>query len=165
MSSSTFVISYSYTVTYVTTKMLLMLKEIIREIGLDPSAFANDWTSYETAISTWLNSRELERVTLEVYNPGTNALVTRWDIDVLYSSVGDGSLWVDTAAIRYQIIKAGLAPASCSYEIKVKNKPGWTVVKGWGAASLRSTEGFKRYGIGATIGGNGLTAQTAFWGR
>jgi hypothetical protein len=30
MSTSTFVISYAYTVTYVTTKMLLMLKEIIR---------------------------------------------------------------------------------------------------------------------------------------
>jgi hypothetical protein len=165
VSSSTFVISYAYTVTYVTTKMLLMLKEIIREIGLDPSGFANDWTVYETAISTWLASRDLEHVTLEVYNPTTDALVTRWDIEVLYSSVGDGSLWVDTAAIRYQIVKAGLAPSSCRYEIKVRNKPGRRAVHGWGPCSLRSTEGFKRYGIGATVGGNGLTAQAAYWRR
>ena len=47
MSTSTFVISYAYTVTYVTTKMLLMLKEIIREIGLDPSNFTDDWGTYD----------------------------------------------------------------------------------------------------------------------
>lgn len=71
MSTSTFVISYAYTVTYVTTKMLLVLKEIIREIGLDPSSFTSDWDSYEEAISTWLSSRHLQQVTLEVYDPSS----------------------------------------------------------------------------------------------
>jgi hypothetical protein len=46
MSSSTFVISYAYTVTYVASKMVLLLKEIIREIGLDPANFAGSWASY-----------------------------------------------------------------------------------------------------------------------
>jgi hypothetical protein len=165
MSTSTFVISYAYTVTYVTTKMLLMLKEIIREIGLDPSNFVNDWDSNERAISTWLASRHLERVTLEVYDPRNDALVARWDIDVVYASVGDGSLWVDTAAIRYAIIKAGLVPSACRYDIKVKNKQGRPAVQGWGPCDFRSTEGFKRYTLGATVGGNGLAAQTAYWSR
>jgi hypothetical protein len=165
MSSSTFVISYTHTVTYVTAKMLLTIKEIIREIGLDPAAFTNDWASYETAISTWLTSRDLEQITLEVYNPTTDALVTRWDIDVVYSSIGDGSLWVDTAAVRYQIIKAGHAPSTCRYDIKVKNKPSRPDVHGWTSGSFRSTDGFKRYSIGGMIGGNGLTAQSAYWGR
>jgi hypothetical protein len=165
MSTSTFVISYAYTVTYVTTKILQLLKEIIREIGLDPSNFVNDWDSNESAISTWLTSRHLERITLEVYDPRTNALVTRWDIDVVYASVGDGSLWVDTAAIRYAIIKAGLVPSACRYDIKVKNKQGHPYVQGWGPCDFRSTEGFKRYAVGATVGGNGLSAQTAYWSR
>lgn len=165
MSTSTFVISYAYTVTYVTAKILLMLKEIIREIGLDPSKFVNDWATYEEAISTWLSSRHLERVTLEVYNPTTNAPVTRWDIDVVYASVGDGSLWVDTAAIRYAISKVGLAASSCHYAIKVTNKPGRPDVPNWGSCEFRSTEGLKRYAIGSTVGGNGLSAQTAYWSR
>ena len=157
MSTSTFVISYAYTVTYVTAKLLLTLKEIIREIGLDPS---------KLAISTWLRNRELERVTLEVYDPRTSELVTRWDIEIQYASVGDGSsLWVDTAAIRYTIIKHGLVPSACLYDIKVKNRPGYTAVNGWGPCDFRSTEGFKRYAIGATVGGNGLSAQTAYWSR
>jgi hypothetical protein len=165
MSTSTFVISYAYTVTYVTTKMLLLLKEIIREIGLDPSNFVNDWDSNERAVSTWLASRHLERVTLEVYDPGNDALVTRWDIDVLYASVGDGSLWVDTAAIRYAILKAGLVPSACRYDIKVKNKQGRPDVQGWGPCDFRSTDGFKRHTLGATVGGNGLSAQPAYWSR
>jgi hypothetical protein len=165
MSSTTFVISYTHTVTYVTTKMLHLLSNIIRDIGLDPSKFASDWGMYEDGISTWLESRHLERVTLEVYNPKTNALVTRWDIDVVYSSVGDGDLWVDAAAVRYAIAKAGLAPSSCLYSIKLKNLPNARSLAGWSSCEFRSTEGFRRYAIGSTVGGNGLTAQTAYWSR
>jgi hypothetical protein len=165
MSTSTFVISYAYTVTYVTTKMLLLLKEIIGQIGLDPSKFVNDWSTYEDGVSTWLASRHLQQITLEVYDPKTNALVTRWDIDVVYASVGDGSLWVDTAAIRYAIAKAGLVPSSCRYDIVLKNSPNRPHVNGWNSCDFRSTDGFKRYSVGATVGGNGLAAQTAYWSR
>lgn len=165
MSTSTFVISYAYTVTYVTTKMLLVLKEIIREIGLDPSRFTDDFDTYEDAVSTWLSSRHLQRITLEVYDPRTNGLVTRWDIDVVYSTIGEGRLWVDTAAVRYAIAKAGVAPSSCSYDIKLKNAPGRPDVPGWGPCDFRSTDGLRRYSIGATIGGNGLHAQSAYWSR
>jgi hypothetical protein len=163
MSTSTFAISYTNTVTYVTTKMMLLLKEIIREIGLDPSAM--NWPVCEAGISTWLASRHLQQVTLEVYDPRTNGLVTKWDLDVVYDTIGEGTLWVDTAALRYAIIKEGVMPATCSYDIIVSRKSGYQPVPGWGSATLRSTDGFRRYSIGATVGGNGLHAQTAYWRR
>jgi hypothetical protein len=162
---STFTISYTHTVTYVTTKMLLTLKEIIREIGLDPARFSDDWPSYEQAVSTWLNSRHLQRVVLEVYNPWSNDLVARWDMEVVYATVGDGCLWVDTAAIRYSIAKAGLVASWCKYDILVQTSPGRPAVPGWGPGGFRSTDGFKRYVVGATVGGNGLSAETAYWSR
>jgi len=165
MSTFTVSITYTRTVTYVTTKMLLVLKEIIREIGLDPAKFTDDWESYESAISTWLSSRHLQRVTLEIYNPSTGNLEAKWENDVVYATVGEGTLWVDTAAIRYFVAKAGLVPSTCLYELKLTVSPGAPAVAGWGPASLRSTEGLRRYVVGATIGGNGLTAQTAYWSR
>ncbi len=165
MSTSTFSISYTFTVTYVTTKMLLTLKEIIREIGLDPSKLSEEWGVYERGISTWLSSRHLERVSLEIYKPRTGELVTRWDIDVIYGTVGDGTLWVDTAAIRYAIAKAGAIPSTCDYDIKLQTGIGRPAVDGWSSGSFRSTDGLKRYALGATIGGNGLAAQTAYWSR
>lgn len=167
MSTSTFVISYAYTVTYVTSKMLHLLSNIIRDIGLDPSNFARDWAVYEAGISTWLASHHLQRVTLQVYDPKTNDLVTRWDLEIVYSTVGDGNLWVDAAAVRYAILKAGLAPSSCLYNVKVKlnDLPGRPYVRGWEDCTFRSTEGFRRYGVGATIGGNGLATETTYWSR
>lgn len=94
MRTFTVAITYTHTVTYVTTKMLLTLKEIIREIGLDPVRFTDSWHTYEGAISAWLSSRHLQRVSLEVYDPRTSGLVIRWDMDVVYATVGDGALWV-----------------------------------------------------------------------
>ena len=165
MSTSTFVNSYAITVTHVTAKILLTLKEIIRDIGLDPSKLAKDWETYEEAVSTWIASGHFKRITLEVYHPCTYGLVRRWDMDVSYSTVGDGQRWVDTAAVRYAIAKAGLAPADCLYDIIVTTAPDRPKVDGWGPCELRSTEGFKRYSVGATVGGNGLHAQTAYWSR
>ncbi|HTQ38188.1 MAG TPA: hypothetical protein VMJ32_04125 [Pirellulales bacterium] len=165
MSTFTVSIAYTHTVTYVTTKMLLLLKEIIREIGLDPSKFSDEWETNERAISTWLASRDLQRATLEIYNPRDGALAARWDMDVVYATVGDGCLWADTAAARYAIAKAGLVPSSCRYDILLKTAPGRPDVYGWGPCDFRSTEGFKRYAVGATVGGNGLSAQTAYWSR
>lgn len=164
MSTYTVSITYTHTVTHVTTKMLLTLKDIIREIGLDPTRFTDSWDTYERAISTWLASRHLEKVTLEVYDPKTDVLVTRWDMDVVYASVGDGALWVDTAAVRYAIAKAGVVPSTCRYNL-ILTAPGGAGVSGWGDCYFRSTAGFNRYAVGATVGGNGLSAQTAYWSR
>lgn len=164
MSTFTVTTTYTHSVTHVTVKMLLSIKEIIREIGLDPTQFTNDWASYELAISTWLSSRHLQRVILEVYSPTTDELVTRWDLDVVYTTVGEGTLWVDTAAIRYSIAKAGFVASTCRYELKV-SAPGGPDVPGWGSCGLRSTAGFRRFGVGATIGGTGVTTQTSYWSR
>ena len=165
MSTFTVAITYTHTVTYVTTKMLLTLKEIIREIGLDPAVLADGWSTYENAISTWLSTQHLQRVILEVYDPRTDALVTRWDLDVVYTTIGDGALWVDTAAIRYSIAKAGLVPSSCRYDIILRATPGRPDVTGWSSCTYRSTDGFNRFSVGATVGGNGLSAQASYWSK
>jgi Bacterial HORMA domain 2 len=83
-------------------------------------------------------------------------------MDVVYSSVGDGNLWFDAAAIRYAIAKAGLVPSSCLYDIKVRTFPNEPYVARWSSCSFRPTDGFKRYAVGATIGGNGLSTETAY---
>jgi hypothetical protein len=165
MSTFTVSFTYAHTVAYVTDKMLHTILGIIRQIGLDPSHFTDDWDTNERAISTWLASRDLERVILEVYDPATGKAAGRWDMDVVYATVGDGSLWLDTDHVSYAIRKAGLVPESCSYDLLLTTKPGRPDVQGWGRRDLRSMAGFKRYSIGASVGGNGLTAQTAYWSR
>src|SRR5690348_11178361 len=53
-ATSTVTYNSTHTVTYVTDKMLLLLKEIIREIGLDPAKLIDEWEWLERGISTWL---------------------------------------------------------------------------------------------------------------
>jgi hypothetical protein len=153
----------AHTVAHVTSKMLLVLKEIIREVGLDPSKLANEWSSLERAVSTWLMSRHMKQLTLEIFNPRTDALVSRWDLDILYGYGADESFWVDTYGIRYSIAKAGLVASHCNYRFLIYNSPGRPDVEGWSPGSERSTEGFGRYSVGATIGGNGIGTEVAYW--
>jgi hypothetical protein len=162
---STYGLTYNtaHTVSHVTTKMLLLLKEIIRGVGLDPGKLTDDWDLLERGISTWLRSQHLNQVTLEIYNPKTDALVSRWDLDVVYGYGADETFWADTDSIRYSIQKAGLVPSQCNYRVMVSNKDGRPDVDGWSRCTARSTDGFRRYSIGATIGGNGVGTDVAYW--
>lgn len=156
--------SSAHTVAHVTTSMLNFLKEIIRESGLDPSQLMDDWADLERAIHTWLTSRHLTRVVLEIYDSTTDVLVLpRWDLDVVYQDGADGSLWADGDAIRYHISKAGFVPSSCKYRIVLQTRDGRPDVSGFSSTMLRSTEGLQRRSIGATIGGNGIGTTTSYW--
>jgi hypothetical protein len=156
-----FVNTYTHSVTFVTDKMLTSLKRIIVWTGLDPAKLTRDWEVLERGVRTWLDSKHLERLMLEVHRGG--ALLNRWDFDIEYSYTGDGSMWVDPDAIRYAIKKCGFDPAGCDYTIWVTTKPGSPRVAGWGSGTLLSTNGFVRHSIGTTIGADSLGSRTAYW--
>lgn len=168
MSSFAFVNTYAYSVTYLTDKMLRGLQELIRELGLDPKKFADDWSSSSLAVSTWLESRHLKKLALEIFGPDdsiTPVLVPEFEIVYSSDSDDDGSFWADGEALRYEILKAGVLPSKCSYSLICFNKPGRPDVTGWGASGARSREGMTRYLAGPTIGAPGLSANSAYWAR
>jgi hypothetical protein len=165
---STFVTTNTYThsVTYVTDNILRCLQDIVRQSGLDPSKLADQWTLLDKVISTWLQSRHLESVTLEVFNYRTDKLVGRWDLSIAYSwAESAGSFWVDTDQIRYAIQKQGLWPSLCDYRVVTSTKVGRPDVAGWGPTTLRSTDGFVRQSVGTTIDASGLGASAAYYRR
>ena len=156
--------TYTHSVTYVADNILKSMKDIIWFSGLDPTNFVDDWNSYKRAIQTWIHSGHLEVVVLEIFNPKTDALVGRWDIDVIYTTgLGDGGFWTDTEQIKYHVQKAGLAPNKAKYRLVLKNKAGRPDVDGWGSTQFRSTEGFVRHSLGSTIEHFGLGASTSYW--
>lgn len=160
------VYSYTHSVTYVADNILKSFKDIIRMSGLDPAKFARDWEVNIRGIKAWLMSGHLERVTLEIYHPRTDALIIRWDIDISYSwTNGDGSFWTDTEQLRYAIRKAGVAPSEVNYDLVARTKPGRPEVAGWSSCSARSTAGMVRQALGTTIEHSGLAASAAYWRR
>ncbi|HEX04708.1 MAG TPA: HORMA domain containing protein, partial [Bacteroidetes bacterium] len=83
--SAVAVYSYTQSVTYVADNMLKSLKDIIRLSGMDPSKLVGDWGVLLRGISRWIESQHLEVVTLEIFDPHTDELIRRWDIDVVYN--------------------------------------------------------------------------------
>jgi len=156
--------TYTHSVTYVADNILKSIKDIIRLSGLDPSNLVNSWESKMRALRAWLSSKHLETVVLEVYDPKTDKLVGRWDIDVVYTAgSGDGEFWTDTDQINYHIRKQGVIPSEAKYSLLLQNKPGYAEVDGWGTGSYRDTSGFVRHSIGSTIEHNGMSGSAAYW--
>src|SRR5262249_30842268 len=152
LMTSVAVNTYTHSVTYVADNILKSMKDIILLSGLDPTNLVNGWASNMLALQTWLASRHLELVVLEIFDPQTDSLVGRWEIDVIYTTgSGDGGFWTDTEQIKYHVRKAGLAPSEAKYRLLLQNKPGRRDVEGWGPAQYRSTEGFVRHSLGSTI--------------
>jgi hypothetical protein len=161
--TSVAVYTYTHSVTYVADNILKSFKDIIRLSGLDPTQLVEDWQSTMLAMTTWLRSGHLQTVVLEVFDPSTNNLIRRWDVDVVYGAAGDGNFWTDTEQIKYAILKAGLWPHQARYRLILQNKPGRPDVTGWGSTTMRSTEGFVRHSLGTTVEHNGLGGTAAYW--
>jgi hypothetical protein len=161
--STVVVNTYTHSVTYVADNILKSLKDIILLSGLDPANFIGEWESNLRATRTWLNSGDLQKVVLEIYDPATDELIRRWDIDIAYGwSGGDGNFWTDTDQLRYAIRKAGIAPINAKYRLVLENKPGRPAVAGWSSTTFRSTHGMVRQSLGTTIEHSGLGANTSY---
>lgn len=163
MSNFVTVNTYAHSVTYVTNKLLLSLQSIIRWSGLSPEKITDDWKVLERGIKTWLETQDLTQLVLEVYNPKSEALIGRWDLEIRYGYVEDGEFWVDTDDIRYHIQKAGVWPSTCAYRVVATTKPYRPDVPGWSRTTFRSTGGFVKQSIGTTIDGSGLSVGTGYW--
>lgn len=155
--------TYTNSVTYVTNKLLMSLKDIIAGSGLSPEKLTDEWKVLELGIKTWLDTQHLTQVVLEVYNPNTDKLVGRWDLAIDFGFSGDGSFWVNTDDIRYHIVKAGVWPSTCTYQVIATTKLGRPDVHGWSTTTFRSTEGFVKQSIGTTIDGSGVSVGTSYW--
>jgi Bacterial HORMA domain 2 len=159
----------TYAATHVATNMLKSLRDIIKGVGLNTGRIRESWDVVEDGIATWLVSRHLQAVTLEVYDPGRrgDGLVGRFDFTIAYDyyTGGDGDLWLDPDTIAYTIAKNGAFPGRCDYRIIAETTPGRPDVPGWSPAIYRSTAGFTRHTVGTAIGGGSLGSSLAYYTR
>ncbi len=162
--SAVAVYSYTQSVVYVADNLLKSLKDIVRLSGLDPQKLVGDWGVLLRGISTWIESRHLETVILEIFDPKTNTLVKRWDVGISYTwDISAGTFWTDTEQLRAAIRKAGLSPSQADYRVVVTRSAGYPQVEGWSDTTLRSTAGMVKQSLGTTVEHNGLSANAGYW--
>ena len=164
MSTFVKVNTYTHSVTYVTDNVLRSLKDIIRMSGLSPENLTENWNSIQLAMSTWLQSKDLIAVILEVYDPSNDKLLVRWDISIDYGWDGnDGRFWTDTDQLVFAIKKAGGVPATSKYTVMFSTRNGRPNVPGWSLGSYRSVDGFIKQSLGTTVNHSGLGAGTSYY--
>ena len=76
-------------------------------------------------VQTWLNTGDLETVVLEIYDPKTDALIFRWDIDISMAGRRATEVFGPTPTnSRYAIRKAGWLQATRATASLLQTKPG-----------------------------------------
>jgi hypothetical protein len=144
-----------YSATHVATNMLRGLKQVIVGCGLDARKFGQQFEVLENGVTTWVRSRHLRELVLEVWDPkNPDRLVGRFDftIDYDYYGSGDGDLWLDSETVAWAIKKNGADTA-----------PGAASVYGWSNTTLRNTTGLRRHSVGTALGGGSTGAGLSYW--
>ena len=159
------VYTYTHSVTYVAQNILKSLKDILVLSGLGPDKLVGQWDVLQRGLATWLQTQDLEKVMLEIFDPKTDKLVLKWDLDIVYgcAASADGTFWTDTDQLRYHIHKAGLLPSQVEYRVLVHTKDGAQKVDGWSSTTARSTQGMVKQSLGSTVHHNGLGASAGYW--
>ena len=156
--------THSYSVNHVTDGMINGIKKIIRLSGLSPREYVGTWESLNNAVKTWLGDGHMKTMILEVYDPRTDGLIARWDMDVRYDEVDEDDVrWTDVESIKRGIQKAGIPASTAKYKIIIDNYVGHRKVEGWGPTTIRPTDGMVRQSIGRTVGASGLGVATSYW--
>ena len=162
-ATATVTTTFTHVTTYFADKMLLLLGNIIRDSGLNMTSFSSIRPNLEQGIKTWLQSGHLNKVTLEIFKPGTTSLIRRWDLEWDKCSAAEAGFWVDVSDIKYHMQKAGIIAAACTYRFVVDTKPGEPNVAGWGKTNFSDTTGLKQFSLGTTISGGGYGSRTSYW--
>ena len=155
-----------YSATHVATNMLRGLKQIVAGCGLETSKIMGEWEVLEDGVSTWIESRHLKKLVLEVWDKKSpTTLIGRFDftIDYSYYGNGDGDLWLDPDTVVWAIKKNGSYPSGCEYRVVASTSSGAPSVDGWSSTSLRSTSNMREHSIGTALGGGSMGAGLSYW--
>jgi len=151
----------THATTYVAANLLRSIKQFVVGSGLPADLLVGQWEVLERGIATWLESRHLATLTLEIFEAGSSSdsgLVGRFDFDIDYGYYpdSDGTLWLDSDAVAFAIRKNGSYASLCKYRVVAINRDGQPDVSGWSSTTLRGTNGFTQQTLGTSLGGGSL---------
>lgn len=164
--SSTYAITYSrtHTAAFVADNIRNVVRDIIREGGLDPTKLMDDWQTVGPAIKIWLESGHLEKIVIEFFIPGSNTASARWDFPITYDGSGvDDDMWVSKEHIIRTIAKASKPPSNAVYRVILINSPGRPDVPGMVNAEFKSTAGLICRNAGTSIATSDIMAGLQYW--
>lgn len=165
MTTHTLTYARTHTSTYVSDNIRNILRDIVREGGLDPANLMDSWSgNVGNAAKFWLETGDLTQVTIEFYMPGSREAVARWDFPIQYDGSGvDDDMWVSKQHIIRTIAKAKKPPTGALYDVILVTKQGRPDAPGMVSCEFRSTNGLVARDAGTAIATPDIMASTRYW--
>jgi len=164
MATHVSTVTRTHAITFMTDKLRNVLRDLIRENGLDPDALMGSWETIGRGLRVWLTSEHLRRLVIEFYEPRSGSLTARWDIPVTYSGLGTvDDMWVDRTYLRQIIAKARRPTPTSYYQILFDNAPGAAEVAGFVSSGYRNTGSMVSRDAGTAAATGYMAAGLSYW--
>lgn len=165
VSVSTNTYTRTHTAAFVSDKMQVLLKRLIREYGLSPEKLIDAWSDWaDKAVREWLISGHLQMIVIEFYEPYSDAVTARWDFPITYDGdVDDDDLWVDELFFRSTIAKAKAPTSTSVYRIILSHSNGAPDIPGMSSTNFKSTAGLTSQRQGSLMSTKDIMASVTVY--
>jgi hypothetical protein len=157
-----------YPVTYVSNEILNSLIRIVDKRGLGLDYINQNKNTIADGLFTWLGTRHLEKVVLEIYDSDKNGVLERFDMCFEYSAVvpstSDSIFETNLKKLEDFLGRLPNLPADANYRVVVVLGDGAPDVPGWSPTSLRSVDHLKNQKLGGFIRADYIGAAMEYWG-
>lgn len=126
------------TFTFILNCVMQTVLLIARDRGLSLDYLRNKWDVIEKGLRTWLVEQTLECVCLEIYMPGADDAIERFDQEITYSASPSSETRIPDREVLSEFChKLGALPTGATYRVIVKLAPGASQVDGWSPTHFR----------------------------
>lgn len=152
---------------YVANEIQRALIEIPSMRGLDTGYMTSNLQIISKGLQTWICTRDLKRVHLEIFHPTTDKAVETWQMGLSYETSGTGKtneFRTDMDKLKDFASKLGKLKAGCCYRVVVDLEDGAPHVEGWAPTTLRDISHLIKKNFGAFIGTPKIGVEMEYWG-
>ncbi len=126
------------TFTFILNCVMQTVLLIARDRGLPLDYLRDKWDVIEKGLRTWLVEQTLECVCLEIFMPGADDAIERFDQEITYSIDAETAPQLpDRAALSEFCRKLASLPANATYRVLVQLSAEASAVEGWSPSRLR----------------------------
>ena len=156
-----------YPIVYVANEIMNTLIRIVDRRGLSMDYINRHRETLLDGIFTWLSTRHLEKLVLEIYNGET--VIERHDLNFSYSKVVPSTTHskfeTNLRKLEDFLSKLPSLEEGLQYRVVVVLKEGAPDVPGWKPTRLRPVDHLRHQNLGDLIKADYIGVAFEYWGR
>jgi hypothetical protein len=147
---------------YSANEIVRIFYEVVADVGLNVTELAELQPTIENGLRAWLAMRKLEAAYLEIFDPATQVVRCRTDLNIAYISETNERHHTDIERVKTATGSLGSYPG-CQYRVVVSLMDGAPDVKGWDTTTLGSVDHLTQRDVGDVIDTAAVQTRMFTW--